>query len=139
MRIIIGFILLFTLMLGESEYKFVNFREHLKQACKQYKVSYNDMIKIAYIESTFRIDALNKNRNGTIDVGLFQINTVNHKSCAERGYDVYTLKGNIYCAVYIVAGHKKYKRFDKHWLGRYHSKTPSKKLAYITKLERVKL
>lgn len=97
------------------------------------------MLRIAYVESRYVVNALNKNRNGTVDVGLFQINTVNHKPCEQAGYDVYTIKGNVYCAVSIVASLKKYKKHDKNWLGRYHSKTPSKKLAYTNKLKRVQL
>lgn len=37
------------------------------------------MIRIARAESTLRADAINKNRNGTYDMGVFQINDVHGK------------------------------------------------------------
>lgn len=138
MKIWLLLITLFGLTLNKSEYKYISFRDYLKMACKEYKVNYNDMMRIAYIESAFRVDALNKNRNGTIDVGLFQINSIHHNTtCA--GLNVYTVKGNVYCAVKLVAGLKKYKAVDKHWIGRYYSKTPSLKRRYVARLERIKI
>lgn len=132
--------LCFGLVLGRySDIHFPTAREHLKQACTEYHVNYEDMLKIAYVESTFKLNAFNTNRNGTVDVGLFQINSIHHNDCLSSGYDVYTVRGNIYCAVSLVARLKKYEAIDKYWLGRYHSKTKAKKLAYITKLGRVKL
>lgn len=134
--IVLMLILLFGFNLNKSENKYISFQDHLKKVCKEYKVSYNDMMRIAFIESSFRADALNKNKNGTVDVGLFQINSIHHNTtCA--GLNVYTVKGNVYCAVKLVAGLKKYKAVDKHWLARYHSKTRSKKLAYVNKLNKI--
>ena len=46
------------------------------------------MVKIARAESSFRFNAVNKNTNGTLDCGLFQINSV-------HGYDCEWLKNPV--------------------------------------------
>lgn len=92
-----------------------------------------DMVRIAAIESRFDQGARRVNRNGTVDVGMFQVNSVQWDTVC-KGLDVFNLKGNAECAARIIAGHKKHASNDAAWLGRYHSKTPSKKLAYYNRL-----
>ena len=59
---------------------------------------YKIAIAIAKSESGLREGAFNINSNGTIDVGIFQINSVhfNKEFCTLK--DVSTIKGNIDCA-----------------------------------------
>ena len=42
------------------------------------------MIKIAKAESGYRTDAINKNKNGTFDIGVFQINDVHSKRISRQ-------------------------------------------------------
>lgn len=108
------------------------------QAAKRYDVDAQDLVKIAYAESSFRETARRVNDNGTIDFGMFQVNSV-HWTTTCRELDVFTLKGNANCAAKLLGLAKKHAERDPNWIGRYHSKTPSKKSAYAAKLASVTL
>lgn len=100
------------------------------------KVEY--LLRIAFVESRFKIDAINVNKNGTIDLGLFQINTI-HWNTTCKNFDVFTVKGNTRCATKLIKIALKHKGKDAHWLGRYHSKTPSLKRKYYNLINSVDL
>ena len=53
-------------------------------------LEYELVLALMWRESTFRIDAIGVNRNGTRDTGLMQINDVNHGWLRER-YGIYNL------------------------------------------------
>lgn len=53
---------------------------------------------ISKLESNFNSKALNLNKNGTIDAGLFQINEIWKEKCH---YKLYTTEDNIDCALII--------------------------------------
>lgn len=95
-----------------------------------------DVLRIAYIESKFKPEAIRNNRNGTVDYGLFQINSV-HWDTTCKAYDIATVAGNTKCAIKLILKHKRFSQRDPNWLGRYHSKTPSKKKHYIRLLKSV--
>lgn len=107
----------------------------INSAAARYKVDAKILHAIAYLESSGgkRI-GLKANTNGTFDVGAFQINSV-HWATTCRYYDVTTLQGNAYCAALLLAKHKRYKDIDLHWVGRYHSRTPSLKQKYAKKIK----
>lgn len=59
------------------------------------------MFCIAKLESNFNINALNVNKNGTKDKGLFQINDVWKDKC--KYYDrIHDLESNIDCALLVL-------------------------------------
>lgn len=94
-----------------------------------------DLVRIAYVESRFKVNAVRVNTNGTTDVGLFQVNSI-HWTSTCKGLDVFSIQGNTECAARIILKHKKSaSHFDTSWLGRYHSKTPSRKAKYINLLK----
>lgn len=103
------------------------------KAAKRFGVDSNAMIKIAYVESSFKADARKINVNGSIDYGLFQINSV-HWSTTCRSFDIFAISGNTLCAAKLLSLAKRHAVNDPTWLGRYHSKTPKHKIAYFTKL-----
>lgn len=103
------------------------------KASQTYKISVNDLTAIAILETGIgRFDHIRHNDNGTYDVGLFQINTINHKKC--RGYNLVSPEGSAMCAAKLLSDLRK-TRGD--YLGVYHSKTPSVKHVYISKLNQV--
>lgn len=51
--------------------------ECFKKAAFKYNVTLPLLLAIAKVESNFNVNALNKNRNGTYDIGIMQINTSN--------------------------------------------------------------
>lgn len=98
-------------------------------ASTTYNIDVLDLAKIGYVESKWKQAAKRVNKNGTIDIGMFQINSVHwYKEC--KGMQVKTLEGNANCAAKLIAGHAKWSSIDKQWLARYHSKTKAKKRHY---------
>lgn len=63
--------------------------------------NYKIAIAIMRSESGERIDAWNVNSNGSIDIGLFQINSTHFKEAGCSLSEVTTLKGNVDCAYKI--------------------------------------
>lgn len=96
----------------------------------KYNLEANDLLKIAYVESKFKQDAVRVNTNGTTDIGMFQINSI-HWTGKCKDLDVFKLKGNAECAARLLKKHSKKKNQDAEWIGRYHSKTPSLKKKYV--------
>ena len=107
--------------------------KHIYNAAKRYHLNVQDMLKIAFLESSFNSEARRVNKNNTIDYGLFQINSV-HWSTTCKEYDIFSVKGNSLCAAKLLAGFKRDADIDEHWIGKYHSKTKSKKIAYANKI-----
>ena len=61
--------------------------EHI---CKASNGKYCDiLINLAKCESSLRKDAMNVNTNGTVDIGIFQINTVHQDISNSEKFDVY--------------------------------------------------
>lgn len=57
-----------------------NLQKYLYETCKEFGVDYIEAHGVLRVENTsYDPKAVNKNSNNTIDVGLFQINSVNHK------------------------------------------------------------
>jgi len=67
----------------------------------KYKLDAQNLIKIGKVESNFKHDSVRVNKNGTIDIGMFQINS-KHWSTTCVKFDVFTLKGNTECAAKIL-------------------------------------
>lgn len=108
------------------------------KAAKRFNLDAQALIKIAYLESSFREDATRVNPNGTVDYGMFQVNSV-HWTTTCKDYNVFTTYGNTYCAAKLLWLASKHSSHDPHWTGRYHSKTPSLKAAYADKLASIEL
>ena len=52
-------------------------KEYLYEKCIENDFSYEYLLLIAYVESRHNPKAINYNKNGTVDKGLFQLNSVN--------------------------------------------------------------
>jgi len=97
-------------------------------ASKAYNVKPTHLAAIAVVESGFgRYARTRLNRNGTVDRGVFQINSVNNKKCAAFNLD--TVEGNAFCAALILS--------HMPDVASYHSRTPSKKMIYSKKITQV--
>ena len=102
-------------------------------ASHQYKVSASELTAIAILETSLGQNSKPRiNSNGTIDKGLFQINTVNHPKCIEFNLD--TPEASALCAAKLLS---KIRSTRADYLGAYHSKTPKFKNAYIKRITRV--
>lgn len=103
------------------------------EASKRYDIDSRELTAIAIVESSFSHNSrMIANTNGTHDIGLFQINTVNHDVCKE--YNLYDVKDNALCAAKLLA---RLKVMRRDYVGAYHSKTPEKKMKYIQKITQV--
>ena len=60
------------------------------------------MFYIASMESGLNPSALNYNRNGTVDIGLFQINSIWQKRCHVSSVELYDVTENIRCALIVL-------------------------------------
>lgn len=99
------------------------------KAATKYDVDAQDLVRIAFVESRFKVDAKRVNPNGTIDYGMFQINSV-HWTTTCKGLDIMTLEGNAFCAAKLLSSAMRHAGKDKQWIGRYHSNTPKRKRFY---------
>ncbi len=80
-----------------------------------------------------------KNKNGTIDYGPMQINTVMLSGLAKQGITPYAVANNGCLNIYIGAAILKQHADKSHgnwWLaaGKYHSKTPKHRDSYLLKV-----
>lgn len=102
-------------------------------ASEQYGIDALELTAIGIIETGLgKYTATRKNTNGTHDRGVFQINTVNYPKCVE--YNLDSPEGSALCAAKLLSIIRA-QRPD--YLGVYHSKTPSKKARYLSKVTRV--
>jgi hypothetical protein len=104
------------------------------QASERYDINALELTAIGILESGLGKYARNRvNKNGTVDKGVFQINTVNYGACIE--YNLTSIEGNAFCAAKILSSIKS--EHSNDYLGRYHSKTNYRKLAYINRVNNI--
>jgi hypothetical protein len=117
----------------------VELKQAIDSAAKVYSVDPRDLQRIAFVEGSWKLHPKDRrNANGTIDTGPFQVNSV-HWNTTCKHMNVRTTLGNAMCAAKLLRSHKKFSHVDSEWVGRYHSKTPSRKIKYAQKLARVVL
>jgi len=82
----------------------------VKRACEQYNFDLNLLFAVIYRESEFNHNNINRNNNGTFDIGLMQINSSSisyHISKAriyfgDRDYDVYDRIDNLLIGISVL-------------------------------------
>lgn len=93
---------------------------------------------IIWQESKNRQQAINRNKNSTIDVGIMQINTVHFKALKELGIDEALLRenscANVFSGAWVLK--QSIERYGYTWdgIGNYHSKTPVYHDRYVKKI-----
>jgi len=103
------------------------------KASRRYHIDARELAAIAIVETGLgKYTRSTPNDNGTIDEGIFQINSVNFSRCVE--YNLKSPEGSAYCAAKLLSTIK-HARSD--YLGVWHSKTPSKKIKYMKKVTQV--
>jgi hypothetical protein len=85
------------------------------------------LASILKVESSFNPRAVNKNRNGTVDVGIGQINSMHFNELSKYGISPDSLQ-DACIGTYVAAWHlaKQKRAFGNTWfaIGAYHSATP---------------
>lgn len=94
---------------------------------------------IAEHESRMNPNLVLKNKNGSVDVGLMGINSINFPELKSKGIDIERLKEP--CVSVIAGGYLLKKKVMKHgynWraVGAYHSETPEYTMKYMNFIQR---
>lgn len=93
---------------------------------------------IIWQESRNQPQALNRNKNRTVDVGLMQINTVHFKALKALGIDEALLRenscANVFSGAWVLR--QSIERYGYTWdgIGSYHSRTPVHHDRYVKKI-----
>ena len=111
-----------------------------EQAGKMYKVPPMLLQSIAWVESRYDKNAKNHNTNGSVDMGVMQINSLWLEPLSEYGVEkkhLYNACYNISIAAWILR--KQINEVGYNWqaVAHYHSRTPDKGENYARKVARV--
>lgn len=93
--------------------------------------------KIAVIESDLDPNSICKNKNGTVDYGIMQINSIHFKKLAKWGIsekNIMNPRVNIYAGGWLLSEHIKNNGFNFQAIGLYHSATPTFKEVWLDRL-----
>ena len=85
---------------------------YFEEAGEYYRIDPKILYSIAKIESKFNPNAINRNTNGTVDIGIMQINSVHMKELNKLGFrqeHLFNPKINIFAGAWILR-----QCFDKH-------------------------
>jgi soluble lytic murein transglycosylase-like protein len=109
-----------------------------EEAAARYGQNAQVLWAIAKQESNLNPSALNRNANGTVDIGLMQINSIWLPKLAPYGITAEKLARdsctNVMAGAWILA--QQTQRFGNSWeaVGRYHSSLSGRKEGYATKI-----
>jgi soluble lytic murein transglycosylase-like protein len=110
------------------------------EAGRMYQVPPMLLQSIAWVESRYDKNAKNHNTNGSVDMGVMQINSLWLESLSEYGVQrkhLYNACYNISVAAWILR--KQINEVGYNWqaVAHYHSRTPDKGESYARKVARV--
>lgn len=98
--------------------------------------------RIATIESGMNPRAINRNTNGTVDLGLMQINTIHLRRLSKVGVTREALMDpevNIYVAALLLSSHIRKNGYNLSAIGNYHSANPLYKSRWLKRLAMAQL
>ena len=111
----------------QTGYQETNHTSCISPASEFHQVNGWVLASILKVESSFNPKALNRNRNGTVDVGIGQINSLHFKELSKYGISPESLQ-DACIGTYVAAWHlaKQKKTYGNTWfaIGAYHSATP---------------
>ena len=122
---------LLTLLLTPSLFS-SELNRAIEEAARLHGVKREYLRAIAMVESSGRTNPPDRiNKNGTIDRGMFQINSINWHKCIPL--NLRNPGGSARCAARLI---RKIKPKNLYDLAKYHSKTPKYRERYADKLRR---
>jgi soluble lytic murein transglycosylase-like protein len=97
---------------------------------------------VAWLESKGDASAVNRNANGSIDVGQLQINSIHFGDLARQGVPHRALTDpciNVYVAAWLLK--QKMVKYGNTWraIGAYHSESPKLRDAYARSIQKILL
>jgi len=112
----------------------------IDQAAVRHGVNGQVLRAIGWHESRLKPQALARNRNGTWDIGAFQINSLHLTELAHHGIDARAL-GDGCISAFVAAWHyaRQVQRHGNTWraVGAYHSNTPARSAWYANAIANV--
>lgn len=108
-----------------------------RKAAHVYHLNATLLEAIGKHESNFNRYAIHKNKDGSFDIGIMQINTRHLRRLSKIGVttkDLFDPCTNIYLGAWVLS--RSIKAHGKTWLavGAYNAKSPSKRMDYETKI-----
>ncbi|MEF3192145.1 MAG: lytic transglycosylase domain-containing protein [Campylobacterales bacterium] len=110
---------------------------YFEEAGRYYNIPPILLKKIAAIESSYRPNAICRNKNGTVDYGLMQINSIHLRRLAQWGINEKNIldpKINIFAGSWLLSEHIRNHGFSLEGIGNYHSATPEHKKKWLERL-----
>lgn len=130
-HILVGIILTIASLSASS------FDSIFERAGKDFGIEAALLKRIATIESSMNPRAVNLNKNGTVDIGLMQINTIHLRRLSKIGVTKESLKDpevNIYVAALLLSSHIRKRGYNLDAIGCYHSANPVYKSQWLKRL-----
>lgn len=109
------------------------------EAAARYRVSSELLYAIARTESALDPQAVGRNRNGTRDIGLMQINSAWLPTLAAHGIgerDLFDPCTSIHVGAWILAGNVQRLGYTWDAVGAYNAANPALRRAYVDKVRR---
>lgn len=109
------------------------------EAATRYRVSSELLYAIARTESALDPQAVGRNRNGTRDIGLMQINSAWLPTLAAHGIgerDLFDPCTSIHVGAWILAGNVQRLGYTWDAVGAYNAVSPALRRAYVDKVRR---
>lgn len=113
------------------------FDRYFEGAARTFGIDSALLKRIAIIESSLNPNAINRNKNGTLDIGLMQINTIHLRRLSKIGVTETVLRDpevNIYVAALLLSSHIRRGGYNLESIGRYHSANPTYKSQWLKRL-----
>lgn len=108
-----------------------------EKAGRDFGIESSLLKRIAMIESSLNPHAINQNKNGTVDIGLMQINSMHLKQLSKVGVTRQSLldpEVNVYVAALLLSSHIRKNGYNLEAIGCYHSVNPVFKNQWLRRL-----
>jgi len=111
-----------------------------EKAGRDFGIESSLLKRIATIESSLNPRAINQNKNGTVDIGLMQINSMHLKRLSRVGVTreaLFDPEVNVYVAALLLSSHIRKRGYNLQAIGCYHSANPVFKNQWLKRLAMV--
>ncbi len=130
-------IVVLTILISLSLYGTSRFEPIFQKAGHEFGIEPSLLARIATIESSMNPRAINQNKNGTVDIGLMQINSMHLKRLSSIGVTKQALldpEVNIYVGALLLSSHIRKRGYNLSAIGCYHSANPVFKNQWLKRL-----
>jgi soluble lytic murein transglycosylase-like protein len=130
-KILLGFFVTVLSLFGAS------YDPIFEKAGRDFGIESSLLKRIAMIESSLNPGAINQNKNGTVDIGLMQINSMHLKRLGKVGVTRQSLldpEVNVYVAALLLSSHIRKRGYNLEAIGCYHSANPVFKNQWLRRL-----